>query len=55
MSSLPIAAEAPFWRRFRSALTGASVAWAVGWALTAALLLSPIFRPPLPVVFGRTL
>jgi len=55
MSSFPIASEAPFWRRFRSALTGASVAWAVGWALTVALLLSPIFRPPLPVVFGRTL
>jgi signal transduction histidine kinase len=55
MSSLTIAAEPPFWRRFISALTGASVGWAVGWAVTVALMLSPIFNPPLPVVFGRTL
>jgi signal transduction histidine kinase len=27
----------------------------VGWALAVALLLSPIFAPSLPVVFGRTL
>lgn len=58
MSSGPVTAiahEAPFWRRFFSALNGASIGWAVGLAVTAALLISPIFTPPLPVLFGRTL
>lgn len=48
-------AEPPFWRRFFSALNGASVAWAVGLAAIAALMISPVFKPPLPVLFGRTL
>jgi signal transduction histidine kinase len=47
--------EQPFRRRFFSALNAASVGWAVGLALTAALMISPIFLPPLPVLFGRTL
>jgi signal transduction histidine kinase len=47
--------EAPFWRRCVADLTAARVAWAVGWALAVALLLSPIFKPSLWVVFGRTL
>jgi signal transduction histidine kinase len=51
----PSAAEPPFWRRFFAALNGASVGWAVGLAIAAALLFSPIFHPPLPVLFGRTL
>jgi len=58
MSSRPaaaIASEPPYWRRFFSALNGASIGWAVGLAVTAALLISPIFKPPLPVLFGRTL
>jgi hypothetical protein len=44
-----------FWRRFFSALTGQSVGWAIGLAITVALMISPIFVPPLPVLFGRTL
>jgi signal transduction histidine kinase len=44
-----------FWRRFFSALTGKSVGWAIGLAITVALMISPIFVPPLPVLFGRTL
>jgi signal transduction histidine kinase len=46
---------APFWRRVFSALSAAQVGWAVGLAFTVALLLSPLFEPSLPVVFGRTL
>lgn len=58
MNSLPPAAaapEPPFWRRFFAALNGASIGWAVGLAITAALMVSPVFKPPLPVLFGRTL
>lgn len=58
MSSGSVAAiptDPPFWRRFFSALNGASIGWAVGLAVTAALLISPIFKPPMPVLFGRTL
>jgi hypothetical protein len=52
---LPAAPEPPFWRRFFAALNGASIGWAVGLSVVAALLISPIFKPPLPVLFGRTL
>jgi hypothetical protein len=45
----------PFWRRFFAALSIAQVLWAVGGAFVLALILSPIFAPPWPVVFGRTL
>lgn len=63
MSSSPLptsvrgstATDPPFWRRFFAALNGASVGWAVGLAIAAALLLSHFFKPPLPVLFGRTL
>jgi Histidine kinase len=55
MSSVPPHRPAPFWRRFFSALNLAQVGWAVGGAFVVALLLSPIFAPSLPVVFGRTL
>jgi len=44
-----------FWRGFFSALTGKSVGWAIGLAVVAALMIAPIFVPPLPVLFGRTL
>ncbi len=55
MANLATAPDAPFWRRFFAELTLRRVAWAVGWAVVAALLLSPIFQPSLWVVFGRTL
>jgi hypothetical protein len=55
MSSVPAQRPTPFWRRFFSALNLAQVGWAVGGAFAVALLLSPIFDPPLAVVFGRTL
>jgi signal transduction histidine kinase len=56
MSSASVpAATAPFWRRLFSALSASQVGWAVGLAFTVALLLSPLFAPSLPVVFGRTL
>jgi signal transduction histidine kinase len=45
----------PFWRRVLTALNGTSVIWAVTLALVAALAISPIFQPPLPVLLGRTL
>jgi signal transduction histidine kinase len=48
-------AAAPFWRRFILALNGASLVWAVGLALAAALIISPIFKPSLAVLIGRTL
>ena len=55
MSAVPTTVDAPFWRRFVAELTYTRVAWAVGWALAVALVLSPIFKPSLWVVFGRTL
>jgi signal transduction histidine kinase len=47
--------DAPFWRRFVADLTLTRVAWTVGAALAAALLLAPIFAPSWLVVFSRTL
>lgn len=55
MSSASAPKPAPFWRRLFSELSLAKVGWAVGGAFLVALLLSPIFNPPLLVVFGRTL
>jgi signal transduction histidine kinase len=55
MGSAAATPGASFWRRFFADLTITKIGWAVGWALTVALMLSPIFRPSLPVVFGRTL
>ncbi|MES2956552.1 MAG: histidine kinase [Pseudomonadota bacterium] len=56
VSTLPTDPNPPhFWRAFFAALTGRSVAWAVGLAIVVALMIAPIFRPPLPVLFGRTL
>jgi Histidine kinase len=55
MGSAAATPGASFWRRFFADLTVTKIGWAVGWALTVALMLSPIFRPSLPVVFGRTL
>jgi signal transduction histidine kinase len=58
MNSNSPAAEAPpprFWPGFFAALTAKSVGWAVGLAITVALMIAPIFQPPLPVLFGRTL
>jgi hypothetical protein len=48
-------ASAPFWRRFVADLTLVKAGWAVGLALTVALLLAPTFQPSWAVVFGRTL
>ena len=42
-------------RGFFAALTGRSVGWAVGFAITVTAMLAPIFVPPWPVLFGRTL
>ena len=44
-----------FWRGFLASLTGASIGWAIGLAITVALVISPTFIPPLPVLLGRTL
>ena len=55
MSSASAHSHAPFWRRLFSELNLAKVGWAAGGAFLVALLLSPIFNPPLLVVFGRTL
>jgi two-component sensor histidine kinase len=55
MRSVSTQQHSSFWRRFVAELTLRRVAWAVGWALLVALLLSPIFKPSLWVVFGRTL
>ena len=55
MSSAVATPGASFWRRFFADLTVTKIGWAVGWAFTVALMLSPIFKPSLTVVFGRTL
>jgi hypothetical protein len=47
--------DAPFWRRCVAELTPTRVGWAVGLALSAALMLAPIFKPSWVAVFGRTL
>ncbi len=44
-----------FWPGFFAALTARSVGWAVGVAIAVTLMIAPTFRPPLPVLFGRTL
>jgi signal transduction histidine kinase len=44
-----------FWPGFFAALTGRRVAWAVGLAVVVALLIAPVFHPPVLVLFGRTL
>ena len=49
------AAQQGFWRGFLSALSARSVAWAVGLAIIVAIVIAPIYRPPLPILFGRTL
>jgi sensor histidine kinase YesM len=55
MNSSTSRTEAPFWRRCIASLSIGSMAWAVGLAVLVALAISPIFLPPLPVLFGRTL
>ncbi len=58
MVATPLSADPArpgFWRGFFSALTGKSVGWAIGLAIVAALMIAPVFMPPLPVLFGRTL
>lgn len=52
---LPEPSRPTFWRGFFAALTGRSVAWAVGLAIVVALLFAPVFVPPWPVLLGRTL
>jgi signal transduction histidine kinase len=49
------AARPGFWRGFFAALTGQSVGWAVGLAIAVAAMIAPVFLPPWPVLFGRTL
>jgi signal transduction histidine kinase len=58
MQAIPLSADPArpgFWRGFFAALTAKSVGWAIGLASVAALMIAPIFMPPLPVLFGRTL
>ena len=55
MNDTPSVAAAPFWRRCIAAVHAGSVAWAVGSAIVATLAIAPIFEPPLPILFGRTL
>jgi Histidine kinase len=56
MNAVPVTVkESPFWRRVVADLSVVKVVWAVAGAFVVALLLSPIFAPSLPVVFGRTL
>jgi hypothetical protein len=47
--------RAPLMRRIWRQLSNGSVGWALGLAITVALLLNPIFATPLPVLFGRTM
>ncbi len=51
----PADASAPFWQRFLRELNHGSVGWAIGLAITVALLLNPIFLTPFPALLGRTL
>ena len=44
-----------FWPGFFARLTGQSVVWAIGASIIVALMIAPIFKPPLPVLFGRTM
>jgi signal transduction histidine kinase len=58
MQAIPLSGDSArptFWRGFFAALTARSVGWAIGLAIVAALMIAPIFMPPLPVLFGRTL
>ena len=49
-------AESPrFWPGFFAALSGKGLAWALGLGIVVALVIAPIFKPPLPVLFARTL
>ena len=47
--------HAQAWKGFLSALTPLPLSLSIGLAAAAALLLSPIFIPPFPVLLGRTL
>ena len=47
--------HAQAWQGFVATLTPLRLALAIGLAVAAALLLSPIFIPPFPVLVGRTL
>ena len=48
--------ESPrFWPGFFAALSGKSLAWALSLGVLVALAIAPIFKPPLPILFGRTL
>jgi signal transduction histidine kinase len=47
--------EPPLWRRFVRELNHGSLGWAIGLALTVALVLNPIFITPFPALLGRTL
>ncbi len=42
------------WRALLRELSQGKVGWTLGFALTVALLLNPIFLPPFPVLLGRT-
>ena len=47
--------HAQAWKGFLSARTPLPLSLSIGLAAAAALLLSPIFIPPFPVLLGRTL
>ncbi len=51
----PPAPPVPMWRRFVRELNVGSVGWAIGLAVTVALLLNPIFLTPFAALLGRTL
>ncbi len=44
-----------FWPGFFAALSGRRVAWAIALAALVTLAIAPIFMPPWPILFGRTL
>jgi signal transduction histidine kinase len=48
-------ASTPGWPAFLASLNGGAVGTAIGLAVTAAIILNPIFVPPFVVVLGRTL
>lgn len=43
------------WTAYLRTLSHGKVGWTIGFAVTVAILLNPIFAPPFPVVLGRTM
>ncbi|NRF67856.1 histidine kinase [Aquincola sp. S2] len=57
MASIPPSSSTapPGWSASLRTLSATKVAWALGFAVTVAALLNPIFAPPFPVLLGRTI